>query len=86
MFTKITKNSTQLVLKNSFKKYSNNVPDSLNDIGKNVFSDSVLKSLVKPEVFEAFSQARETGKPIEKAHRNAIATSLQKWATERGCV
>ena len=86
MYSNFAKKTTSsLILKNKFKKYSK-IPSALSDLGKNVFSESVLRNSVAPEVYEAFVQAKGTGKALDKPSRNAIARSMQKWAMERGCV
>ena len=52
--------------------------------GKDVFSDSVMKERLKPEVYAALQSAVMNGKSLEFQTAGEVADAMMKWAIENG--
>ena len=62
------------------------LPDALANINTRVLDDDALRRIVDPDIYDAFTRARSTGNPMSKKDADALATSIRKWAQERGCI
>ncbi len=62
------------------------LPAALAIINTRVLDDDALRRIVDPDIYDAFTRCRSTGKPMSKEDANALATSIRKWAQERGCI
>ncbi len=62
------------------------LPAALANINTRVLDDDAMRRLVDPDIYNAFTQCRSTGIPMSKEDANTLATSIRKWAQERGCI
>eukprot|EP01080_Neovahlkampfia_damariscottae_P007957 gene7958-12424_t len=61
-------------------------PQTLQDLAKNVFTDSVLKSTVSEGTYTAFKNTQKSGKAMPKKEAGELADALRDWAMSKGCV
>jgi glutamine synthetase len=61
-------------------------PAALANINSKVLDDRMLRSILEPDIFTAFSACRADGDPMAKAHANSLADSIRKWAQSKGCI
>ncbi len=62
------------------------LPAALANINSRVLDDDAMRRLVDPDIYDAFTRCRSTGIPMSKEDANTLATSIRKWAQERGCI
>ena len=62
------------------------LPDALANINTRVLDDDAMRRMVDSDIYDAFTRCRSTGNRMSKEDANALATSIRKWAQERGCV
>jgi glutamine synthetase len=62
------------------------LPDALANINTRVLDDDAMRRMVDSDIYDAFSRCRSTGNRMSKEDANALATSIRKWAQERGCI
>ena len=62
------------------------LPDALANINTRVLDDDAMRRTVDSDIYDAFTRCRSTGNRMSKEDANALATSIRKWAQERGCV
>ena len=52
--------------------------------GSDVFSETIMKERLAPEVYQAWKTCIDTGTPLELEVANHIAEAMKVWATEKG--
>ena len=62
------------------------LPDALANINTRVLDDDAMRRLLDSDIYDAFVHCRSTGNRMAKEDANALATSIRKWAQERGCI
>jgi len=62
------------------------LPAALANINSRVLDDDAMRRMVDSDIYDAFTRCRSTGNPMAKEDTNVLATSIRKWAQERGCV
>jgi glutamine synthetase len=62
------------------------LPDALANINTRVLDDDAMRRIVDSDIYDAFTRCRSTGNRMNKEDANALATSIRKWAQERGCI
>ena len=60
------------------------MPTAYPMFGKDVFSDSVMKERLKPEVYDALQNAVRNGSSLEFRIAGEVADAMMKWAIENG--
>ena len=62
------------------------LPVALANINTKVLDDDAMRQLLDSDIYDAFTLCRSTGNRMNKEDANALATSIRKWAQERGCI
>jgi len=62
------------------------LPAALANINTRVLDDDAMRRLIDPDIYDAFTRCRSTGIPMSKEDADTLATSIRKWAQERGCI
>ena len=58
--------------------------DFCKDFGEMVFSDKVMKSRLKPEIYTALKDTIRSGKALDKNIAGDVAAAMKDWAIEKG--
>ena len=58
--------------------------NQLFNFGANVFSDDVIKKMIKPQFFNELMQVKNEGQELSRALANEIAEAMKNWALEKG--
>ena len=62
------------------------LPAALANINTRVLDDDAMRRMVDSDIYNAFTHCRSTGNRMTKEDANALATSIRKWAQDRGCI
>ncbi len=60
------------------------LPPALANINSNVLDNAILKTLVDPDIYNAFARCRANGLAMDKDAANVLATSIREWAQSKG--